>query len=213
MPALPLDARVGFYGKLPSRGDFVREGLPRDFVEAWDAWWQRGLVATQQRPQEEWRDAWLEAPVWRFVLAPGLCGASGVLGLWMPSVDKAGRYFPLTIAATAPGDWTPLVASLTAFLDGAEEAGRDALELDLTPADLLERLQRAFAVGEEPAQSPAPAAGGATWWTEGGPRVAARLEAGAELPEGLRFAGLIDDGWRETEPPSVTTADQQAEHP
>ena len=56
MRALPLDVRVGFYGKLPSRGDFLRESLPRDFVEAWDAWWQRGLVATQQRPQEEFSD-------------------------------------------------------------------------------------------------------------------------------------------------------------
>jgi type VI secretion system protein ImpM len=213
MPALPLDARVGFYGKLPSRGDFVREGLPRDFVEAWDAWWQRGLATTQQRPPDEWRDAWLEAPVWRFVLPPSLCGASGVLGLWMPSVDKAGRYFPLTIAATSSADWVPLVAPLTAFLDEAEEAGRDALELDLTPADLLERLQRAFAIGEEPAQAQAPAPGEATWWTEGGPRVAARCEVGAELPEGLRFAGFIDDGWRESEPAPAPTADQQAEHP
>jgi type VI secretion system protein ImpM len=213
MPALPLEARVGLYGKLPSRGDFLREGLPRDFVEAWDAWWQRGLAVTQQRPSDEWRDAWLEAPVWRFVLPPGLCGASAVLGLWMPSVDKAGRYFPLTIAATAPSDWTPLVAPLTRFLDEAEEAGRDALELDLAPAELLERLQRAFAADEAPGPSPAPVAGEATWWTDGGPRVAARREAGADLPEGPRFAGFIDDSWRETEPPSPPNADQQAEHP
>ena len=117
MPALPPDARAGLYGKLPARGDFVRENLPRDFAEGWDAWWQRGLAETQRRPQDEWLGAWLEAPVWRFVLPPGLCGANGVLGLWMPSVDEAGRYFPLTIAAVAGSDWAPCVGLMTRFLE------------------------------------------------------------------------------------------------
>jgi type VI secretion system protein ImpM len=211
MALLPADARVGLFGKLPSRGDFLREGLPRDFVDGWDAWWQRGLALTQQRPQEEWRDAWLEAPVWRFALPPGLCGVHGVLGLWMPSVDKAGRYFPLTLAATAAADWAPLVPSLTPFLDEAEEAGRDALELDVAPGDLLDRLQRAFVTAESTATSPLPAEGQATWWTDGGPRVAARLETGSELPGDSRFAALIDDGWSETKPQSAATAQQPAE--
>jgi type VI secretion system protein ImpM len=212
MPLLPADARVGLFGKLPSRGDFLREGLPRDFVDAWDAWWQRGLALTQQRPQDEWRDAWLEAPVWRFVLPPGMCGTHGVLGLWMPSVDKAGRYFPLTLAAAAAADWALLAPSLTAFLDEAEEAGRDALELDVAPGDLLERLQRAFVAGDSTAPLPLLTEGQAAWWTDGGPRVAARLETGSELPEDSRFAALIDDGWSETKPQSAATAQQPAEH-
>ena len=48
MPALPRDARAGLFGKLPARGDFVRENLPRDFTDSWDAWWQRGLGETQR---------------------------------------------------------------------------------------------------------------------------------------------------------------------
>src|SRR5690606_36950533 len=28
----------GFYGKLPSRGDFVSRRLPADFIGQWDAW-------------------------------------------------------------------------------------------------------------------------------------------------------------------------------
>ncbi|MGZ3340784.1 MAG: type VI secretion system-associated protein TagF, partial [Reyranella sp.] len=74
MTALPPDARAGLFGKLPARGDFVRENLPRDFTDSWDAWWQRGLGETQHRPRDEWTAAWLEAPVWRFLLPPGLCG-------------------------------------------------------------------------------------------------------------------------------------------
>jgi type VI secretion system protein ImpM len=206
MTALPPDARVGLFGKLPARGDFVRENLPRDFAEAWDVWWQRGLAETQQRPPDEWREAWLEAPVWRFVLPPGLCGASGVLGLWMPSVDKAGRFFPLTIAATAASDWAPQAGPLMRFLDEAEEAGRDALDQDLSPTDLLDRVQAAFLDDEAPETAPELATGQATWWTEGGPRVAARLETAAALPEGSGFATLIDDSWGEVQPTPIEAA-------
>jgi type VI secretion system protein ImpM len=195
MAALPPQACAGLFGKLPARGDFVREALPRDFTDSWDAWWQRGLAATQQRWQEEWVDAWLEAPVWRFILPPGLCGKGGVLGLWLPSVDKAGRYSPLTIAAVAAADWVPLAGAMTSFLSEAEAAGRDALEHDLAPAELLQRIQPALVTNDE-----APAAfdfvpGRTAWWTEGGPRVAARSETGTALPEGRHFALLIDDAW------------------
>ena len=79
---------------------------------------------------------------------------------------------------------------------------------------LLDRLQRAFTpTGQTTSASPAPAAGEAAWWTDGGPRVAARREAGTELPQGPRFAALIDDAWGETEPAPASTADQQAERP
>jgi type VI secretion system protein ImpM len=195
MAALPHDARAGLFGKLPARGDFVRENLPRDFTDAWDAWWQRGLADTQRRPPEEWSAAWLEAPVWCFLLPPGLCGSTGVLGLWMPSVDKAGRYSPLTIAATASDDWAPHVGAMTRFLADCEQAGRDALEQDLSPAELLQRIDDAFVAGDAVDSMPPFAAGCAAWWTDGGPRVSARRETGATLPEGSRFAALIDDAW------------------
>lgn len=195
MPALPPDAIAGLFGKLPARGDFVRENLPRDFTDSWDGWWQRGLADTQARWRDEWDAAWLEAPVWRFLLPPGLCGKSGMLGLWLPSVDKVGRYSPLTIAAAAPCDWLPHVGEMTSFLVAAEEAGRDALEHDLTPAALLERIQAAFVAAEGPALESGFVPGRVAWWTEGGPRVAARLETGTALPEGSAFATLIDDDW------------------
>jgi type VI secretion system protein ImpM len=195
MPALPSDAYAGLFGKLPARGDFVRENLPRDFTDAWDGWWQRSLAGTQQRPRDEWSASWLEAPVWRFVLPPGLCGRNGVLGLWLPSVDKAGRHSPLTIAAVAATDWAPYARTMTTFLAASEQAGRDALEYDLSPSELLQRVREGFNADDAPASATEFAAGQATWWTEGGPRVAPRRESGPLLPEGHGFAALIDDDW------------------
>jgi type VI secretion system protein ImpM len=125
-----------------------------------------------------------------------------VLGIWLPSVDKAGRYSPLTIAATAPDDWAPSVGAMTAFLAAAEQAGCDTLEHDLAPADLLQRIQDAFIAADVPAPAPDLAPGRAAWWTEGGPRVAPRLETATALPEGSRFAALIDDDWGQADPPA-----------
>ena len=198
---LAQDARAGFFGKMPARGDFLRENLPRDFTDSWDGWWQRGLVETQASAGNAWLEAWLEAPVWRFVLPPGLCGRQGVLGVWLPSVDKSGRYFPLTIAAVAAGDWAAHVGAMTAFLDAAEAAGRDALEFDLSPTALLERVQAGLAPGAAPEDGGTLAEPGlASWWTEGGPRVAPRHATGAALPTDDDFATLIDDAWAGSRP-------------
>ena len=41
------DAAIGFYGKIPGRGDFVQAGLPRAFVDPWDAWMQRMILASR----------------------------------------------------------------------------------------------------------------------------------------------------------------------
>src|ERR1700712_4294952 len=91
---------LGFYGKLASRGDFVSLGLPQSFIQPWDTWLAAGLHVSQQQLGEDWLDAYLVSPLWRFVLAAGVCGPEAVVGVLMPSIDRVGRYFPLTVAQT-----------------------------------------------------------------------------------------------------------------
>lgn len=98
----------GFFGKLPSRGDFVSRRLPKDFVDRWDAWLQGGLAASRAALGRDWLEVYLTSPIWRFALAPGVCGEQGQVGVMMPSVDKVGRYFPLTAAVACGRDRTPL---------------------------------------------------------------------------------------------------------
>ena len=40
-------ATIGAFGKIPGLGDFVRFGLPADFVSAWDVWLQEGLASAR----------------------------------------------------------------------------------------------------------------------------------------------------------------------
>lgn len=106
---------TGWYGKLPAHGDFVTRRLPAAFVEGWDAWLNAVLAGSRERLGEGWREAFLSAPAWRFVLAPGVLGAEGWAGVIMPSVDSVGRYFPLTVAAALPaGNLDPLATLVRA---------------------------------------------------------------------------------------------------
>ena len=88
---------AGWYGKMPSLGDFASRRLPGEFIEAWDDWLQRSLTASRASLGEGWMETYLTSPIWRFALMPSVCGASGWVGVMMPSVDKVGRYFPLTL--------------------------------------------------------------------------------------------------------------------
>lgn len=93
---------TGWYGKLPANGDFVTRRLPAFFIEPWDAWLNTMITGSRERLGARWRDAFLSAPAWRFVLAPGVIGPQGWAGLIVPSVDSVGRYFPLTVASGLP---------------------------------------------------------------------------------------------------------------
>jgi type VI secretion system protein ImpM len=186
---------AGLFGKLPARGDFVRLGLPGSFVAPWDSWLQLVLAGSRERLGAAWLPAWLEAPVWRFALAPGLCGADGMLGLLLPSVDRVGRYFPLTIAvAPAPGG-----LEAEAWLDAAEAAGRTALEQDAAPEQVAARLL-------PPPDGAVPAAG-SLWWSAGGPRVAATRHRFAALPDAAAFTAMLSDSPRSTEMSSDLSGD------
>jgi type VI secretion system protein ImpM len=206
---------TGFYGKIPSRGDFVRGGLPSGFVTAWDNWLQTVLPGARDILAEDWTGCWMEAPVWRFSLPPGQCGPDRVIGLWMPSVDAAGRQFPLTVALVLPdGDGgVPDDAEAEAWLDEAEAAGRDALEFDLTPAALGEALPAvpvldASAEAELPPEhEPADTMFHETqgmWWSVGSPWVSAVCFGAVGLPDAARFALMLRDKPMLRDPPGVT---------
>jgi type VI secretion system ImpM family protein len=89
---------IGFFGKVPHKGDFVRCGLPESFVAPWDRWIRATLVHAEETLGAGWRDAFAEAPVWRFVLGPNACGPQAWAGVIASSADRFGRAYPLTLA-------------------------------------------------------------------------------------------------------------------
>lgn len=99
---------AGFYGKLPHLGDFVARRLPPDFVRPWDQWLQESLAASRAQLGDDWLGTYLTSPLWRFMLTPGIAGQTSWAGVLMPSVDRVGRYFPLTLAYPLSAGVSPL---------------------------------------------------------------------------------------------------------
>ena len=97
-----MGMEVGFFGKLPSHGDFVGRRVANVFREAWDTWLQRCLTESHHQLGPRWLDCYLTSPMWRFFLCDGVAGNASYAGVLLPSVDRVGRYFPLTVVAELP---------------------------------------------------------------------------------------------------------------
>lgn len=124
---------VGFYGKLPSHGDFVSRSVADAFIDGWDRWLQASIGQSQRDLGDGWLDLFLTSPVWRFAFARGVVGSTAYAGILLPSVDRVGRYFPLTIVAELPAGALPQIVSVAAggWYDLAESVARRALEQDV----------------------------------------------------------------------------------
>jgi type VI secretion system protein ImpM len=167
---------VGFYGKLPSHGDFLRRRTSDAFVAGWDAWLQAGMAASQAALGDRWLDVYLTSPAWRFVCAAGACGPAPVAGVLVPSIDRVGRYFPLTVVAQLSPD-IPLVSvamQAPSFFTAAEQLLVDTLAVenvnferfDARVADLGAELAHLGGAATEVVLPPAAASlllGGAHW--------------------------------------------------
>jgi type VI secretion system protein ImpM len=126
----PVD--VGLFGKLPSHGDFLRRRASDAFVDGWDTWLRECLAASREALGERWLDLYLTSAAWRFALAAGACGPTPVIGVMVPSIDRVGRYFPLTVVASLPPD-VNLITTVTAaeaFFRAAERLMIETLETE-----------------------------------------------------------------------------------
>lgn len=124
------NAAVGFFGKLPCRGDFLQRRVAREFIDVWDPWLQHCIDQSARALRDRWLGAYLTAPVWRFVLAEGICGPSAYAGVMVSGVDRVGRYFPLTIVAEWPAQECALESACEAWqwFDAAEAVALTAPE-------------------------------------------------------------------------------------
>ena len=141
----------GFFGKLPSNGDFVSRRLPREFLDLWDHWLQRCIAESKASLGDDWLNAYLTSPIWRFAIAKEVCGDEAIHGVLMPSVDKVGRYFPLSIIAPSPANVSPLSVARgrTAWFDEAEALLLNALKEDAPAFDAFDTAVGQLATGDD----------------------------------------------------------------
>lgn len=152
---------IGWYGKLPTLGDFASRRLEADFIEPWDHWLAEGIAALRAAQPDAWLDAYLQSPTWRFVLMPGVIGEQALAGVLMPSVDRVGRYFPFTaVQALAalpqqPEQIDALLNALHELDDLAVDAMHDDWDIERLEAELA---KLALPLAEAPGAASAPLA-------------------------------------------------------
>lgn len=165
--------RIGFFGKLPSRGDFVRYNLSRALVDAWDAW----LLASwsMSAPLGDPGQPAAQSHPWRFALAPFVCGPSTMTGVVMPSVDRIGRHFPFLLAVeNGTADQS--------VLDAVEAIGQAAIDETHAPDHVASQIDVLVIRAGCPASGDRPSS---LWWREG--LNGAETLAGDEMPARLDF--------------------------
>ncbi len=217
------DPGAGFYGKISSHGDFVSRRLPTDFVSVWDHWLQTVLHGSRAQLGERWLATYLNSPIWRFALAPGVCDDKSWVGIVMPSVDRVGRHFPLTIAAGVAGhmpllDWLDGSASWYGELEtlalSTLDAGADFAWFDAA----VQAMAAPVVLASEPATTlhmpiasvdalplatlthtlaNAALAGQGVWWSDGSTEVEPSLHVWPGLPSARMFSGMLNGDWGE----------------
>lgn len=137
------DLTTGFFGKIPTTGDFVSRGLPADFIRHWDRWVARHLAPLLAS------GSWDEDIGLRFLLGPDAGGP--MAGVALPSADRAGRRFPLTVASQLSSAATGLATGADRWFNDVQELAGAAQRGKLTPDALeAELLLLTFpTVGEE----------------------------------------------------------------
>jgi type VI secretion system protein ImpM len=205
---------AGWFGKIPALGDFVSRRLPPEFIDPWDEWLSEELFGAREKLGENWLESYLKAPIWRFALMPGALDDRHWFGVLTPSVDRVGRQFPLTFAASFAPEagtlhrwWSTLVG--IAMRAKEPDCDADALEAALltSPAldpgptveaspltsDAMDRGPTVERFETQVAPSVATAAAGTSvWWCWRREAPEDRILSVVEgLPRGDRFLQLI----------------------
>jgi type VI secretion system protein ImpM len=177
----------GIYGKIPSNGDFVTRRLPAAFVAPWDLWLQDAMAESREQLGPHWLDIYLTSPIWRFALSPGVAGPGSWAGVVMPSVDRVGRYYPLTLACSLHPEANPVrvVAKRAAWFASAELLALSCLRDDFDLEAFDRKVQALGAPGEPESYRDAES-------TRQGLSPALRLPMAEEADLGGAFDDLLD---------------------
>ena len=133
----------GFFGKLPCNGDFIQHNVAQEWLDVWDHWQQSCIFESRASLRDEWLNAYLAGPIWRFVLSEGACGSGAYAGIVVPSVDRVGRYFPLTMVRQLDSGWNPLDIAVcwAPWFEALEQCACGALDSpDLRLNDFIEQV-------------------------------------------------------------------------
>lgn len=147
----PHGSATGFFGKLPSHGDFVRWNVVGSAVTAVERWFEQGFraVAASGGGQMIGR-----CQATCFLMTPSQ-GGENVLGLVRAGVDRTGREYPFVVFRILPGHGSgylpsEVIGSQLAFLAALGTIADAAIET--LSADGVRRELATLPPGERPSR-------------------------------------------------------------
>jgi type VI secretion system protein ImpM len=142
----PLVVPLAYFGKLPSRGDFVRSANQAGLIQTLDRWLSQGIELMAADPR--WKEVYDKRPKAHFAFL-AVNSARAIAGHLTASNDAAGRRFPFVVASSfevgTPMEFMPrapmVLARLWARFEQAAQsafAADDATQLlgELAQADI-----------------------------------------------------------------------------
>jgi type VI secretion system protein ImpM len=171
---------AGFYGKIPTKGDFVQRSLNRAFTNNWDNWLQGCMDNSRAQLGADWLAKYLVSPLWRFALPPGIFCDNALVGVIMPSVDSVGRHFPLTLALELPPqqELFQFAISHDKWFEGLEDLALFALDPEFSMQEFERRLEQHISHSSELAVTSLPPIEGRMGWLQAGDNCQSLLNAG-----------------------------------
>lgn len=143
---------AGFFGKLPSRGDFVSRDLPRDFVDAIDRWFREGLHTSKEMLGDDWFPRYQVMPVWSFFMGQAVLDDQAWLGTWIPSEDRVHRHYPLLMACPVTSARVESIRDVRRYDEWLADVADLLIDTLLETRD-FEVLNESFEALEPPATS------------------------------------------------------------
>jgi type VI secretion system protein ImpM len=218
MLPIACDPSPGFFGKLPSHGDFITRRVPAALLASWEAWLEAGLQHSREHLGDRWLETYVSSPIWSFCGSAACCGDRPFCGVLMPSMDRIGRYYPLSILARLCARDSPfdIATRATGWFDHMEVLAlsclREGFDFAIFDAELAAAsLPLGGATAEAPQEMSCPpethrarefgsllnrllqdtSAGYSLWWTSGSQTIAACSRAYLGLPPMEEFCKFL----------------------
>ena len=137
----PVPQSLAWYGKLPSAADFVGRRMPHAMETDWDNWIRSGMDQLRHEGGTKWQERFVRCPIWFFMYPTQTQGVLAA-GAIAPSIDRVGRYYPITVMAFSPPHTEGFTddAQVGRFFSAVRSAVIDARRIPLTVEQMDERI-------------------------------------------------------------------------
>lgn len=186
-----------WFGKIPAVGDFCGDSMPQAVESELDRWISDCLRNCEQLYGQDWLQLYFSAPMSGFYWPSGVCrslGQNHAVGILMPSVDKAGRAYPLIVLQVLEPQPNPeqTKVSLQQWLMKVHTICSQTLEDDWPPEALNQALSELPILTQHAVQLEIKASGTpqAHWFTLQDNGIEQHQLACEGLPNAIQFGQL-----------------------